>query len=179
MEHEPDGVGGEDDVGIGIDVDARRLVDGAQLHVQLLRDRADERAALPGVESALRLRDNGDLGVVRAVVPERDLRPLPHTPHGIDELRIAKRSAREVHVPESRTVRDGHAKLAVEKRKRLLHRVHGAAAIGAFLPLFEMRHVVALVDEELAVQRCAREVLALHAVLAQPAALHDPMLRRP
>ena len=67
-------------------------------------------------------------------------------------------------------VRDGHTELTVEKRERFLHRVHGAAVVGALLPFFEVRHVIPLVDEELAVQCRACEVLALHPVLPQPAA---------
>ena len=63
-------------------------------------------------------------------------------------------------------MRDGIAEGAVEEVDALEEVRRAAAPVGVRLELFEMRHVVALVHEELAVQGRAREVAAHRAVLA-------------
>ena len=79
---------------------------------------------------------------------------------------MAEGVALEVHVPEADAVRDGVAEGAVEEVDALEEVRRAAAPVGVRLELFEVRHVVALVHEELAVQGRAREVAAHRAVLA-------------
>ena len=70
-------------------------------------------------------------------------------------------------------MRDGVAELAVEKREGVVYGLCMGAMVRVRLEHFKMRHVVAFVHKQLAVQRRGREILPHFAVAAQVA----PMVR--
>ena len=90
-------------------------------------------------------------------------------PTGVVETLISERILLEIHVPQPHAVRDGVAELAVEERERVVDRLRVRAPVRTRLEAFKVRHVVALVHEQLAVQRRRGEVLAHLAVAAEVA----------
>ena len=150
---------------------ARPVVRAHLLQVEGLRNPVRRRLAVAHVELAFRLRDDGDLGEVRARQRQRFLAPPPAASDRVHDPPVAEVPARQVHEPEPHAVRKRHPELAVENRQRLVDVLREGAAVGTLLEPLEVRHVVPLVDEELAVEGCRGEVLAHLPVLPGTAAV--------